>query len=66
MDAILDELEVRRRTDSSCEEFFGYPPHEPFFIKNLENVRRDERDVIYISVGYGRTPDGYLAMNFGP
>jgi very-short-patch-repair endonuclease len=66
MDAILDQLEFLRRTDSSCEEFFAYPPHEPFFIKNLENVQGDERDVIYISIGYGRTPEGYLAMNFGP
>ncbi|HXJ38487.1 MAG TPA: DUF3320 domain-containing protein [Bryobacteraceae bacterium] len=66
MDAILDKLEFLRRADSSCEEFFAYPPHEPFFIKNLENVQGDERDVIYISIGYGRTPEGYLAMNFGP
>ena len=27
---------------------------EPFFVKNLENVQGDERDVIFISVGYGR------------
>jgi superfamily I DNA and/or RNA helicase len=66
MDAILDQVELLRRTDSSCEEFFGYPPHEPFFIKNLENVQGDERDVIFISIGYGRTREGYLTMNFGP
>lgn len=44
----------------------GYPPHEPFFVKNLENVQGDERDVIFISIGYGRTVEGYLAMSFGP
>lgn len=66
MDAILDQVELLRRMDSSCEDFFGYPPHEPFFIKNLENVQGDERDVIFISIGYGRTREGYLAMNFGP
>ncbi len=66
MDAILDQVELMRRADSSCEEFFGYPPHEPFFIKNLEKVQGDERDVIFISIGYGRTREGYLAMNFGP
>jgi superfamily I DNA and/or RNA helicase len=38
MDAILNEVELLRRQDSSCEEFFSYPPHEPFFVKNLENV----------------------------
>lgn len=66
MDAILEQVELLRRQDPSCEEFFGYPPHEPFFVKNLENVQGDERDVIFISIGYGRTLEGFLAMNFGP
>ena len=66
MDAIQKQLELLRRSDPSCEEFFGYPPHEPFFVKNLENVQGDERDVIFISIGYARTVDGFLAMNFGP
>jgi len=39
---------------------------EPFFVKNLEKVQGDERDVIFISVGYGRTKDGRLSHNFGP
>ena len=39
---------------------------EPFFVKNLENIQGDERDVIFISVGYGRDASGYMAMNFGP
>ena len=41
-------------------------PEEPFFVKNLENVQGDERDVIFISIGYGRSADGRLTMNFGP
>ncbi|HYI14606.1 MAG TPA: DUF3320 domain-containing protein, partial [Thermomicrobiales bacterium] len=65
-EAILAEVERLRRGDPSCEEFFAAHPHEPFFVKNLENVQGDERDVIYISVGYGRTSEGYVAMNFGP
>lgn len=40
--------------------------HEPVFIKNLENVQGDERDVILFSVGYGRDKFGKVAMNFGP
>ena len=40
--------------------------HEPFFLKNLENVQGDERDVIFFSVGYGRDEAGKLSMNFGP
>ncbi len=40
--------------------------HEPIFIKNLENVQGDERDVVLFSVGYGYDRDGKVAMNFGP
>ncbi len=37
------------------------------FIKNLESVQGDERDVIYISVTYGpKTPGGRVARTFGP
>ncbi|MEO7311736.1 MAG: DUF3320 domain-containing protein [Chitinophagaceae bacterium] len=39
---------------------------EPIFIKNLENVQGDERDVILFSVGYGPDADGKVYLNFGP
>lgn len=39
---------------------------EPIFIKNLENVQGDERDVILFSVGYGPDKEGRISMNFGP
>lgn len=66
MSAIQDALELLRRQDDSCEHFFNAHPHEPFFVKNLENVQGDERDVIFISVGYGRDHNGKVTMNFGP
>ncbi|WP_115712676.1 AAA domain-containing protein [Legionella sainthelensi] len=38
-----------------------------FFVKNLENVQGDERDIILISVGYAPSASGKkLFMNFGP
>lgn len=37
-----------------------------FFIKNLENVQGDERDIIIFSVGYGPDETGAFSMNFGP
>ena len=40
--------------------------HEPIFVKNLENVQGDERDVILFSVGYGADKNGKVTMNFGP
>ena len=63
---IEDEVELRRRADPSTETFFTDHPEEPFFVKNLENVQGDERDVMLVSVGYGRIEGGYMPMNFGP
>ena len=65
-DAIIDELELRRRECKDIESFFSESGAEPFFVKNLENIQGDERDVIFISVGYGKDSSGYMAMNFGP
>ncbi|WP_443748604.1 DUF3320 domain-containing protein [Asticcacaulis solisilvae] len=64
--AVLKELELLRRGNPDCESFFDEGRAEPFFVKNLENIQGDERDVIFISVGYGKTEQGNLAHNFGP
>ncbi|MGZ3871376.1 MAG: DUF3320 domain-containing protein, partial [Mucilaginibacter sp.] len=64
--AIQEALETERKASPATEAFFTGRPDEPFFIKNLENVQGDERDVILISIGYGRTEDGKVPMNFGP
>jgi len=64
--AIQNELEMLRKQNPATEEFFGRGTSEPFFIKNLENIQGDERDVIFISLGYGRTKEGVLSMSFGP
>ena len=64
--AILDELELLRLEKPELESFFSNHVTEPFFVKNLENVQGDERDVIFISVGYGKDAQGFLAMRFGP
>lgn len=64
--AIQDALEVQRKQHPELEYFFNRHLSEPFFIKNLENVQGDERDVILISIGYGRDANGYFGMNFGP
>lgn len=67
-DAILDELELLRRENPESEPFFQKHPFEPFFVKNLENVQGDQRDVIFISVGYASDTPGErtIPMNFGP
>lgn len=37
-----------------------------FFVKNLESVQGDERDVMIMSIGYGPDERGQLGLNFGP
>ncbi len=37
-----------------------------FFIKNLENIQGDERDIIIVSTTYGRKPSGKFIQSFGP
>jgi hypothetical protein len=39
---------------------------EGLFVKNLENVQGDERDVILFSTGFSKNDKGYLPLNFGP
>lgn len=63
---IMDRIEIWRRQNPDTESFFSGHPEEPFFVKNLENVQGDERDVIFISVGYGRNEYGTVSHNFGP
>ena len=63
---VEDLFEERRAANPQYEDFFTDAGDEPFFVKNLENVQGDERDVILFSVGYAKGPDGKFLMNFGP
>ena len=47
-------------------ERLAYEAEEPLFVKNLENVQGDERDIILFSVGYGPDETGKVGLNFGP
>jgi Protein of unknown function (DUF4011)/REase_MTES_1575/AAA domain/Transcription elongation factor, GreA/GreB, C-term len=67
-DLIEEEIDNRLKR---CEGVMNYltkweEESYPFFIKNLENVQGDERDVIFISTTFGRGPEGVLRMHFGP
>jgi very-short-patch-repair endonuclease len=62
-------LDEERRKYPEIEYHFGDDPPvegEPVFVKNLENVQGDERDVIFCSICYGLDESGKLSMNFGP
>ena len=52
-------------TEKKLEEA-AFDGEEPLFVKNLENVQGDERDVILFSVCYGPDKFGRISLNFGP
>ena len=62
---IEDMIDEVCKTDEAFERW-AYGGEETIFIKNLENVQGDERDVILFSVGYGPDAEGKVSMNFGP
>ena len=64
--AILEELEIERKKRPELEPLFSENKDERFFVKNLETIQGDERDVILISVGYGYDQAGKMSLNFGP
>ena len=65
---LIDELLQERigRNQQLLKAAYGDELTEPLFVKNLENVQGDERDVILFSVCYGPSEDGKISMNFGP
>ena len=64
--AILEALEVKRKQHPEYEALFSENKEERFFVKNLETIQGDERDVILISVGYGYDENRKMSLNFGP
>ena len=66
MNLIEDLLDEARRKDPSLESHFSEVELEPLFVKNLESVQGDERDIIYFSITYGPDLAGAVSMNFGP
>ena len=67
-DMMTEILEYERRRDEVLDDLLREGHAEDVFVKNIENVQGDERDVIFISVGYGPAePGGRLtSMRFGP
>ncbi len=61
IERLLAKELFRRKLDGAA-----YDREEPLFVKNLENVQGDERDVILFSVCYGPDKAGKLSLNFGP
>ncbi len=62
---IEELLDQKLEAESILEECIN-KASERLFVKNLENVQGDERDIIFFSVTYGRDPTGRVALNMGP
>ncbi|MCK5449691.1 DUF3320 domain-containing protein [Candidatus Pacearchaeota archaeon] len=54
---VVANIDINGEIDSHSEDLF---------IKNLETVQGDERDIIILSIGYGKDSKGSLSYNFGP
>lgn len=63
---IWNELNKIAQEDHGFNEFLNAKSDEPFFVKNLENVQGDERDVTFISICYGKDDNGKIYQRFGP
>lgn len=63
---LIDDLLTAACAADPVLEKWVFESAEPVFVKNLENVQGDERDVILFSIGYGPDENGKVYMNFGP
>jgi hypothetical protein len=65
--AISSAIETRAITEPALAGLLDdHDRLSGFFVKNLENVQGDERDIIVFSIGYGPDETGAFTMNFGP
>jgi len=64
--AILEEIDHLLMETPDIESNLYSNEAEPFFVKNLEIIQGDERDVILLSVAFGFDSTGKLSRNFGP
>ncbi len=64
--AIEMQLEQQRKLRPDLDFYFDGDRLSGFFVKSLENVQGDERDIIIFSIGYGPDELGRFTQNFGP
>lgn len=63
---ILDQIQLKCSEDSVFLSKIKKMEANGFFVKNLENIQGEERDVIIISTTYGINPSGTFRQSFGP
>ena len=65
-EAIQKEVEELVKSSPGFEKYFINEKGENFLVKNIETIQGDERDVIFVSIGFGFDSEGRLSKNFGP
>jgi len=65
-DAIETAVSKARLHRPDLDRFFTDDRLRGFFVKNIETVQGDERDVLIFSIGYGPDENGQITMDFGP
>ena len=65
-EAIQEEIEALLKANPGFDLNSENERCERFFVKNLETIQGDERDVIFLSVGFGFDSSRKLSLNFGP
>lgn len=63
---VEDLLDAARRADTTLDRHITAQKRDQLFVKNLENVQGDERDIILFSICYGPDANGEVKLNFGP
>lgn len=64
--AIAIEIERQAEEHPELNELLNADRLDGFFVKNLENVQGDERDIIIFSIGYGKDEAGKFTETMGP
>ncbi len=72
-DLILSKLEQRKKKDETFKNLYLKEEDRvengenlSLFVKNIENVQGDERDIIIFSIGYAPNEEGKVNTHFGP
>ena len=65
-EAIETAVSRARQDRPDLDRFFANDRLRGFFVKSLESVQGDERDVLIFSIGYGPDENRKITMNFGP
>ncbi len=63
--AIQEQIDLLLRQNPEIEQYFTNEKGENFFVKNIETIQGDERDIIFISIGFGFDSNHKLSRSFG-